>query len=128
MLPPNSDVAAGLGASAGFAAPNNPAPLVEAPPPKRLVALFWDASLSAGGGPAGVVELPKLSRPVFAAGVVDPAGGAVVFALDPPPKRFVVVGFAPAPKSPDPPVDAPPPPKSPPVEGVVEVVEAPTAG
>lgn len=58
-------------------------------PPKRLEAGF--VALSAGGGPAGVVELAKLNEADFA-GVAE---------LPPRPNRFPAAGFAaPPPKRP----------------------------
>lgn len=148
VFPNKPPVAAGFCPdSAGFVFPNSPPGWVPVEP-NRPPAGFG-ASLSVGGGPAGVV-VPKLN--VFeGAGVVEPAGAEVEAALfftppnrpEPPvcPKRppavagvlplfsVVVAGveappsvFAPKLNPDDPVADVLPPPKSPP--GVPEEVVA----
>jgi hypothetical protein len=94
---------------AGFAPPNRPSEVAEAPVngeallagvwagsegldtpnsgvcepvgPKRLLPVGFEV-LSVGGGPAGVVELPKLMKGLLGAGVVDPAGADVEALVD----------------------------------------------
>jgi hypothetical protein len=94
---------------AGFAPPNRPPEVAEAPAngeaplagvwagsegldapnsgvcepvePKRLLPAGFEV-LSVGGGPAGVVELPKLKKGLLGAGVVDPAGADVEAFVD----------------------------------------------
>jgi hypothetical protein len=93
----------------GFAPPNRPSEVTEAPTngeallagvwagsegldapnsgvcepegPKRLLPVGFEV-LSVGGGPAGVVELPKLMKGLLGAGVVDPAGADVEALVD----------------------------------------------
>jgi hypothetical protein len=94
-VPPKRPVPELLGVA--FAGPPNMLLLVGAPdaPPNRLL-----VAGPAGGGPAGVVEPPKLK--VFdGAGVVDPAGApvAAVFGERPPP-NVEGAGVFRAPKSP----------------------------
>lgn len=61
--------------------------------PKRLPPAGLEV-LSVGGGPAGVVELPKLRNGLFGAGVVDPAGADVdAFVDEPPPNKFSPAGL-----------------------------------
>jgi hypothetical protein len=158
-FPPAAGVDPGAAApNAGFVAPppKSPEPPPPPPPPNRPAPGAVAASVLAGGGPAGVVEPPKLNVGLVA-GVVEPAG--VVDAAPPkrllgllafpnrPPDGVVSAGFcgvAPAfvlswavPWTPKgdgfatafpntPPLAAGvPPPKSPPVDvvGVVPVVE-----
>ena len=75
--------------SEGFDAPNNG--VCEPVVPKRLPPAGFEL-LSVGGGPAGVVELPKLGKVLLRAGVVDPAG-ADVEALVLPPNIFCPAGW-----------------------------------
>lgn len=60
--------------SEGLDAPN--IGVCEPAEPKRLLPAGFEG-LSIGGGPAGVVELPKLTKGLLGAGVVDPAGADV---------------------------------------------------
>ena len=70
---------------AGFV-PNMPPEVAEAPPNRLLAGL---EVLSVGGGPAGVVEVPKFRNGLLGAGVVDPAGAVVEAFVDEfPPKIF----------------------------------------
>jgi hypothetical protein len=62
-----------------FNAPNNG--VCEPVEPKRLLPAGLEV-LSVGGGPAGVVELPKLINGLVGAGVVDPAGAVVEAFVD----------------------------------------------
>ncbi len=59
--------------------------------PKRLPPAGFEV-VSAGGGPAGVVELPKFVKGLLGAGVVDPAG-ADVEALEVEPNKFCPAGL-----------------------------------
>lgn len=87
-LPPKSPpacVVAGLGIeSAGFW-PNRPPAEGWADPKRPIPAGFPPALLSEGGGPAGVVEFPKLNKPpgFVVAGVVDPTGAEVEGVIEP---------------------------------------------
>lgn len=75
--------------SEGFDAPNNG--VCEPVVPKRLPPAGFEV-LSVGGGPAGVVELPKLGKGLLGAGVVDPAG-ADVEPLEVEPNKFCPAGL-----------------------------------
>lgn len=79
--------------SEGLDAPN--IGVCEPVAPKRLPPAGFEV-LSVGGGPAGVVELPKLVKGLLGAGVVDPAG-ADVAALELVPNIFCPAGLFRAP-------------------------------
>lgn len=68
----------GVVVAAGFCPNNPPAAGCEPPPPNNPPPVLF-ASL--GGGPAGVVEFPNSG---FEAGVVEPAGAALVLPNNPP--------------------------------------------
>jgi hypothetical protein len=83
--------------SAGFGAPKRP-PEGAGAPPNRLAAPFEAASFSVGGGPAGVVELPKLNVAVFVGAGVDVPSAAGV--LEGAPNNDVVAGLEAPPNKP----------------------------
>jgi hypothetical protein len=78
--------------SEGLDAPNSG--VCEPVEPKRLPPAGFEV-LSEGGGPAGVVEVPKLENGLLGAGVVEPAGAEVEAVVDElaPPKIFCPAGL-----------------------------------